>query len=58
MNIPNLLGTVFYRTTPVAAVELRFSIRKEFKNGKLVERLISLALIGLLHVQIPEAANR
>ena len=51
-------NSFFNRTTPVAAVELRFSIRKELKNRKLVERLISLALIGLLYVQIPEPASR
>ena len=49
---------LFYRATPVAVFELRFSIRKELKNRKLVERLIIFALIGLLHVQIPEPASR
>ena len=51
-------NSFFNRTTPVAAVELRFSIRKELKNRKLVERLIIFALIGLLHVQVPEPASR
>ena len=32
VNIPNLLGTAFYKTTPVAAFELRFSIREELKK--------------------------
>ena len=30
----------------MTAFELRFSIKKEFKNKKLVERLITFALIG------------
>ena len=45
----------------MAACELRVSVRKELKKRKLVERLISFALIGLfhmLHVQIPEPASR
>ena len=41
----------------MAAFELRFSIRKKLKNRKLVERLLTLALTGLLHVQIPEPAS-
>ena len=29
VNIPEVLGTAFYRTTPAAASKLSFSIRKE-----------------------------
>ena len=42
----------------MAVFQLRFSIRKEWKNRKLVERLITFPLIGLLHLQIPEPASR
>ena len=45
----------------MAAFELLVSVRKEIKKRKLVERLISFALIGLfhmLHVEIPGPASR
>ena len=45
------------RTTPVAAFEVSFSIRKEFKKKK-VSGEITFALINLFHVQIPEPASR
>ena len=49
VNIPNLLGSnLFHGTTMVAVFELRVSIRKEFKNGKLVERYQSLQAGQLL----------
>ena len=47
----------FYRTTPVAAFELSFSIRKELKKKK-VSGEITFALISLFHVQIQEPASR
>ena len=40
-----------YRTTPVAAFALSFSIRKEFKKKKVSEE-VAFALINLFHVQI------
>ena len=30
VNIPKILGTVFYRTTSIAGFELSFSVRNEF----------------------------
>ena len=51
-------GKLFYRKTLLAAFELGFIIRKEFKKRKLAKRLIAFALIGLLHVQIQEPASR
>ena len=44
-----------YRTTPVAAFALSFSIRKELKKKKVSE--IDSTLISLFHVQIQEPAS-
>ena len=58
MNIPQVLGTVFfYRTTTAAGFELCFSIRKEFLKMK-VSQEIALELIGLFCVQIQEPTSR
>ena len=50
-------NSFFYRTTPVAAFELCFSIRKEFKKKK-VSGDIAFGLISLFHVQIHESTGR
>ena len=50
-------GSFFYRTTPVAASELSFSIRKEYDKNK-VSGEIFFALIRLVFVQIQESASR
>ena len=42
----------------LAAFELSLSTEKNFKERKLLERLIAFALIGLFHVQIQEPANK
>ena len=52
-NIPKVLATVFYGTTPVAAFELCFSIRKNFFKKK-VSWEIAFELNSLFHVQIQE----
>ena len=55
MSIPKVLGTIFFRTITVAALELCFSIRKNFKKIKLVEReKEKVDLISFFHVQIQE----
>ena len=50
-------NSFFYRTTPVAAFELCFSIRKEFLKKK-VSGEIAFELISLFHVQIQEPTSR
>ena len=56
VNIPKVLGTAFFGTTPVAAFELRFSIRKEFLKKK-VSGEIAFELISLFHVQEPTSRS-
>ena len=58
VNISKVLGTTFfYRTTPVAAFEFCFSIRKEFLKKK-VSGEIAFDLISLFHVQIQGSTGR
>ena len=57
MNIPEVLGTAFYRTALVTAFELHFGIQKEFKEKK-VSGEIAFALIGSKHEQIQKPASR
>ena len=47
----------FHRTTPVAALEVNFSIRKEFLKKKVSGEIV-FALISLFHVQMQEPASR
>ena len=52
MHIPKVLGTVlFHRTTPVAAFEVSFSIRKNFLKKKFNGE-IAQGSISLFHVQL------
>ena len=56
VSIPKVLGTIFfYRTTTVAAFELRFSIRKNFLEKVTGE--IAFDLISLFHVQMQESTR-
>ena len=48
---------IFHRANPVTAVELCFSIRKEFSKRKFSGEF-ALALISLVHVQIQLPAKR
>ena len=56
VNISSFMNSFFYRTTPVAAFELCFSIRKEFLKKK-VSGEIAFELISLFHVQIQEPTS-
>ena len=54
MNIPKVLGIAFfYKTTPVAAFEVSFSVRKEFKNTNISGEIV-FALFSLFCIQIQE----
>ena len=46
-----------WRTTPMAAFEVSFSIRKEFQKKKVSGEIV-FALISLFYVQIQEPASR
>ena len=48
---------IFHRANPVTAVELCFSIRKEFSKRKFSGEF-ALSLISLIHVQIQLPAKR
>ena len=54
MNIPKVLGIAFfYKTTPVAAFEVSFSVRKEFKNTNISGEIV-FALFSLFCIQIQQ----
>ena len=54
MNIPKVLGIAFfYKTTPVAAFEVSFSVRNEFKNTNISGEIV-FALFSLFCIQIQE----
>ena len=57
VNVLKGLGTTFFRTIPVVAFQLSFSIREEFLEKK-VSGEIAFALINLFQAQIQEPANR
>ena len=60
VNIPNLLGTAFLSNNSDGCFLITFYCQKKKKKRKLTERLVSFALIGLLHpphVQAPEPAS-
>ena len=50
-------NSFFYRTTPVAAFELCFSIRKDFLKKKVTGE-IAFELISLFHLQIQGPRSR
>ena len=52
VNIPSFMNSFFHRTTPVAAFELCFSIRKEFLKKKVSGENV-FVLINLFHIQEP-----
>ena len=48
----------FYRTTPVAAFEVSFSQKKEFKKKKKIVERLPLVFISLFYIQIQKPASR